>query len=156
MGENKVDFATKDDLFKFQQDITAKVNTIVHQEIEKNNETLTAKLMNKIEEDLFQPLRIRFEYIGSLVTFQDTNKKWVSKSIKEYLGIQVKAEAKYEYNSIMDAYKAKLRIVTGKPITRLEDIPQTMENIKLLHEVCKFMYPDKLKQGKLFRNRVNK
>lgn len=156
MGDNKLDFVTKDDLFQFKQDLKMELNVAVHQEIEKNNETLMAKLMDKIEEDLFKPLRIRFEYIGSLVTLQDTNKKWISKSIKEYLGIRVKAESPYEYNSIMDAYKAKLRINTGKTITRLEDIPQTIENIKLLDEVCKFMYPDKLRQGKLFKNRVNK
>lgn len=156
MGDNKLDFVTKDDLFQFKQDLKMELNVAVHQEIEKNNETVIAKLMTKIEEDLFQPLREKFEYIGSLVTLQDTNKKWISKSIKEYLGIRVKAEAVFEYTSIMDAYKAKLRIITGKSITRLEDIPQTAENIKLLKEVCEFIYPDKIRQGKLFKNRVNK
>lgn len=151
MEGKELDFATKEDLFKLQQDIKMLVNTVVHQEIEQNNETL----MVKIEEKLLSPVFNQIQRIGSLVTFQDVNKKWVSKSVKSYLGIRIIGESKYEYDSIISAYKAKLRVVTNKSITRLEDIPQTIENIKLLDDVCRFMYPKELNRGNLFKTRVN-
>lgn len=151
MEGKELDFATKEDLFKLQQDIKMLVNTVVHQEIEQNNETL----MVKIEEKLLSPMFNQIQRIGSLVTFQDVNKKWVSKSVKSYLGIRIIGESKYEYDSIISAYKAKLRVVTNKSITRLEDIPQTIENIKLLDDVCRFMYPKELNRGNLFKTRVN-
>ena len=52
MEGKELDFATKEDLFKLQQDIKMLVNTVVHQEIEQNNETL----MVKIEEKLLSPV----------------------------------------------------------------------------------------------------
>lgn len=151
MEGKELDFATKDDLLKLQQDLKMEIQKVTHREIEKNNETL----MVKIEEKLLSPMFNQIQRIGSLVTFQDVNKKWVSKSVKSYLGIRIIGESKYEYDSIILAYKAKLRLVTGKPITRLEDIPQTIENIKLLDDVCRFMYPKELNRGNLFKTRVN-
>lgn len=151
MEGKELDFATKDDLLKLQQDLKMEIQKVTHREIEKNNETL----MVKIEEKLLSPMFNQIQRIGSLVTFQDVNKKWVSKSVKSYLGIRIIGESKYEYDSIISAYKAKLRVVTNKSITRLEDIPQTIENIKLLDDVCRFMYPKELNRGNLFKTRVN-
>ena len=151
MEEKELDFVTKDDLLKLQQDLKMEIQKVTHREIEKNNETL----MVKIEEKLLSPMFNQIQRIGSLVTFQDVNKKWVSKSVKSYLGIRIIGESKYEYDSIISAYKAKLRVVTNKSITRLEDIPQTIENIKLLDSVCRFMYPKELNRGNLFKTRVN-
>lgn len=151
MEGKELDFATKDDLLKLQQDLKMEIQKVTHREIEKNNETL----MVKIEEKLLSPMFNQIQRIGSLVTFQDVNKKWVSKSVKSYLGIRIIGESKYEYDSIIAAYKAKLRVVTNKSITRLEDIPQTIENIKLLDDVCRFMYPKELNRGNLFKTRVN-
>lgn len=145
MEEKELDFVTKADLLKLQQDLKMEIQKVTHKEIEKNNETL----MVKIEEKLLSPVFNQIQRIGSLVTFQDVNKKWVSKSVKSYLGIRIIGESKYEYDSIISAYKAKLRVVTNKSITRLEDIPQTIENIKLLDDVCRFMYPKELNRGKL-------
>lgn len=152
MGNTELDVVTKGDLIEFEQRMKLEMNIAIKEKLDKNNETLIPKLMTKIEKDLFYPLIEKFEYIGSLVTFQDVNKKWVSKSVKNYLGIRIKGESKYEYDSIILAYKAKLRVVTNKPITRLEDIPQTIENIKLLDDVCRFMYPKECNRGKLFKN----
>lgn len=151
MEGKELDFATKEDLLKLQQDLKMEIQKVTHREIEKNNETL----MVKIEEKLLSPMFNQIQRIGSLVTFQDVNKKWVSKSVKSYLGIRIIGESKYEYDSIIAAYKAKLRVVTNKSITRLEDIPQTIENIKLLDDVCRFMYPKELNRGNLFKTRVN-
>lgn len=151
MEGKELDFATKEDLLKLQQDLKMEIQKVTHREIEKNNETL----MVKIEEKLLSPMFNQIQRIGSLVTFQDVNKKWVSKSVKSYLGIRIIGESKYEYDSIISAYKAKLRVVTNKSITRLEDIPQTIENIKLLDDVCRFMYPKELNRGNLFKTRVN-
>lgn len=151
MEGKELDFATKDDLLKLQQDLKMEIQKVTHREIEKNNETL----MVKIEEKLLSPMFNQIQRIGSLVTFQDVNKKWVSKSVKSYLGIRIIGESKYEYDSIISAYKAKLRVITNKSITRLEDIPQTIENIKLLDDVCRFMYPKELNRGNLFKTRVN-
>ena len=151
MEGKELDFATKDDLLKLQQDLKMEIQKVTHREIEKNNETL----MVKIEEKLLSPMFNQIQRIGSLVTFQDVNKKWVSKSVKSYLGIRIIGESKYEYDSIISAYKAKLRVVTNKSITRLEDIPQTIENLKLLNEVCEFMYPKESTRGNLFKTGVN-
>lgn len=149
MEGKELDFVTKDDLLKLQQDLKIEIQKVTHKEIEKNNETL----MVKIEEKLLSPVFNQIQRIGSLVTFQDVNKKWVSKSVKSYLGIRIIGESKYEYDSIISAYKAKLRVVTNKSITRLEDIPQTIENIKLLDDVCRFMYPKEFNRGKLFKTK---
>ncbi len=149
MGNNELDMVTKGDLMEFEQRIMSKFNIAIQEEVDKNNSTL----MEKIEQELFTPFMNKVSEIGKLVTFQDTNKKWVSKAIKEYLCIRVKADSVYEYNAIMDAYKAKLRQTTGKSITRLEDIPQTIENLKLLNDVCKFMYPKEATRGKIKFNR---
>ena len=145
--ENNLTVVTKDDLIILEQRIDAKIEKTVQREIDKNN----SKLISKIEETIINPLMNQVNRIGSLVCYRDVNKKWVSKQIKEYLGIRVIKESRKEYNLIVECYKAKLRIDTGITITRLEDIPQTPENLMLLKDVCEFMYPERhSKQRTLF------
>ena len=151
MGNNEVDVVTRGDLMEFEQRIMRQINFAIQEEVDKNN----SKLMTKIEQELFTPFMSKIAEIGKLVTLQAVDKYWVSKTIKNYLDIKVIKESKFEYDSIMSAYKAKLRQTTGKSITRLEDIPQTIENIKLLDDVCRFMYPKELNRGNLFKTRVN-
>lgn len=143
-NNNYPEFITRDEFIDFRESLITMFKDIVHSEIDKNNSTL----MGKIEETVVLPAMTQIQRIGELVTYQDVNKKWVSKSVKNYLNIRTIKESKYEYNAIIEAYKAKIRSNTGKCITRLEDIPQTMENLKLLDEVCKFMYPINSTRGK--------
>lgn len=137
--ENNLTVVTKDDLIILEQRIDAKIEKTVQREIDKNN----SKLISKIEETIINPLINQVNRIGSLVCYRDVNKKWVSKQIKEYLGIKVIKEDRKKYNFIVELYKAKLRIDTGIEITRLEDIPQTPENLMLLKDVCEFAYPER-------------
>lgn len=139
---------TREEFINFKENLITMVTDIVkdtvHSEIDQNNSIL----MSKITDTMVLPTMTKIEELGKLVTYQDVNKKWVSKSVKNYLNIRTIKESKYEYNAIIEAYKAKIRSNTGKCITRLEDIPQTMENLKLLDEVCKFMYPINSTRGK--------
>lgn len=145
---NYPEVITREEFINFKENLITMVTDIVkdtvHSEIDQNNSIL----MSKITDMVVLPAMTKIEELGKLVTYQDVNKKWVSKSVKSYLNIRTIKESKYEYNAIIEAYKAKIRSITGKCITRLEDIPQTVENLKLLDEVCKFMYPINSTRGK--------
>lgn len=145
---NYPEVITREEFINFKENLITMVTDIVkdtvHSEIDQNNSIL----MSKITDMVVLPAMTKIEELGKLVTYQDVNKKWVSKSVKSYLNIRTIKESKYEYNAIIEAYKAKIRSITGKSITRLEDIPQTVENLKLLDEVCKFMYPINSTRGK--------
>ena len=145
---NYPEVITREEFINFKENLITMVTDIVkdtvHSEIDQNNSIL----MSKITDMVVLPAMTKIEELGKLVTYQDVNKKWVSKSVKSYLNIRTIKESKYEYNAIIEAYKAKIRSNTGKCITRLEDIPQTMENLKLLDEVCRFMYPINSTRGK--------
>lgn len=147
-ANNYPEVITREEFTNFKENLITMVTDIVkdtvHSEIDQNNSIL----MSKITDTMVLPTMTKIEELGKLVTYQDVNKKWVSKSVKSYLNIRTIKESKYEYNAIIEAYKAKIRSNTGKCITRLEDIPQTMENLKLLDEVCKFMYPINSTRGK--------
>ena len=100
---NYPEVITREEFINFKENLITMVRDIVkdtvHSEIDQNNSIL----MSKITDMVVLPAMTKIEELGKLVTYQDVNKKWVSKSVKSYLNIRTIKESKYEYNAIIEA-----------------------------------------------------